>query len=254
MKYRFIDVLESVLHFYRYLPPTQSAAWRGAGNLCGVELEGCLSKTLKLPFLLFPKMRVFQTRVCCRCICSTRFHPIGVPRGASKGEDDGRRSPALRSGHPCNGCEAISGVVHPQGVERFGMVGPSHMLGSPWPPLAIHPCIFPTRCRLMIFRLHPLWAKLCRNWDITWNVFQGLSKPTQTPCPAGGHPWTGLQDNLGSATQRASLQTSKRLCVIFDLIPETPESGPTPRSGVFWRFLSPKGVCQGVSMDTVTYR
>jgi hypothetical protein len=38
-----------------------------------------------------------------------------VREGVSKGEEDGRRSPALRAGHPPNG-KAVLGVAHPQGV------------------------------------------------------------------------------------------------------------------------------------------
>jgi hypothetical protein len=41
----------------------------------------------------------------------------GVPRGASKGEEDGRRPPALWMGHPSNGHKAVLGVAHPPSVE-----------------------------------------------------------------------------------------------------------------------------------------
>jgi hypothetical protein len=39
-----------------------------------------------------------------------------VREGVSKGEEDGRRPPALRAGHPPNGRKAIWGVACPQGV------------------------------------------------------------------------------------------------------------------------------------------
>jgi hypothetical protein len=32
-------------------------------------------------------------------------------------------------------------VACPQGVEGLGMAGPGETLGSPWPPLAIGPCL-----------------------------------------------------------------------------------------------------------------
>jgi hypothetical protein len=39
-----------------------------------------------------------------------------VRRGVFKGEEDGRRSPALRAAHPPNGHKAVWGVAHPQGI------------------------------------------------------------------------------------------------------------------------------------------
>ena len=49
-----------------------------------------------------------------------------------------RRRP--QTAHPWNGRKAVSGVAHLQGVEGSGMAGPGETLGSPWPPLALHPC------------------------------------------------------------------------------------------------------------------
>jgi hypothetical protein len=48
---------------------------------------------------------------------------IGVRRGVCKGVDGGRK--------------AVSGLACPQGMEGLGMAGPSDILGSQWPPLAI---------------------------------------------------------------------------------------------------------------------
>jgi hypothetical protein len=45
-------------------------------------------------------------------LCFTR----PVREGVSKGEEDGRRPPALRKGHPPNGRKAVWGVSRPQGV------------------------------------------------------------------------------------------------------------------------------------------
>jgi hypothetical protein len=48
-----------------------------------------------------------------------RHMPLGdrpVREGVSKGEEDGRRPPALRAGHPPNGRKAVWVVAHPQGV------------------------------------------------------------------------------------------------------------------------------------------
>jgi hypothetical protein len=39
-----------------------------------------------------------------------------VREGVSKGEEDGRRSPALRAGYPPNGRKAVWGVARLQGV------------------------------------------------------------------------------------------------------------------------------------------
>jgi hypothetical protein len=70
------------------------------------------------------------------------FHPASrlVRRGVSKGEEDGRRQPALLAGHHQNGCKAVSGVAHPQGVEGSSRAGPGETLGSPLIPLAIRAC------------------------------------------------------------------------------------------------------------------
>jgi hypothetical protein len=55
-----------------------------------------------------------------------------------------RRQPqaarAAGTGHPRNGCKAVSGVACPKGVEGLGMAGLIETLGSPWPPLAICLC------------------------------------------------------------------------------------------------------------------
>jgi hypothetical protein len=60
-----------------------------------------------------------------------------------KGEEDDRKPPALRAGHPRNGCKAVSGVVLLLRFyalrKRVGMAGPGETLGSPWSPLAIRP-------------------------------------------------------------------------------------------------------------------
>jgi hypothetical protein len=55
----------------------------------------------------------------------------------SKGEEDGRRSPTLRAGHPPNGRKTIWGVAHLQGVEGLSMAGAGETLGSPWIPLPV---------------------------------------------------------------------------------------------------------------------
>jgi hypothetical protein len=39
-----------------------------------------------------------------------------VREGVSKGEEDGRRLPALWEGHPPNGRKAVWGMARPQGV------------------------------------------------------------------------------------------------------------------------------------------
>jgi hypothetical protein len=60
------------------------------------------------------------------------FESMPVRRGVSKEVEDSRRPSALRAGHPRNNRKAVSGVAHPQGVERLGMVSPGETLGSPW--------------------------------------------------------------------------------------------------------------------------
>jgi hypothetical protein len=52
---------------------------------------------------------------------------IGTWREVSKGEEDSHK--------------AVSGVACLQGIEGYGMAGQDETLGSPWPPLAICPCI-----------------------------------------------------------------------------------------------------------------
>jgi hypothetical protein len=76
---------------------------------------------------------------------------IGVRHGVSKMVEDVCRPPALRAGHPPDSCKAVSGVARPQGIEGSSMAGPGETLGSPWPPLAIRPC---------------LWASVLRCYDI----------------------------------------------------------------------------------------
>jgi hypothetical protein len=66
---------------------------------------------------------------------------LGVRRRVSKAVEDGRKSHILRGGHPRNGRKAVSGVVHPQGVEGSGMAGLGETFGSPWIPLAIRACL-----------------------------------------------------------------------------------------------------------------
>jgi hypothetical protein len=63
-------------------------------------------------------------------------HRRTARRGVFKGVEDGHKPPALWAGHPCNGRKAVSRVAHLQGVERYGVDGPSDTIGSPWPPLA----------------------------------------------------------------------------------------------------------------------
>jgi hypothetical protein len=64
-----------------------------------------------------------------------------IGRGVScpKGVGNGCRPPALRAGHPRNGCKAVLVATRPQGIERLGMAGPGDTLGSPRPTLAIRP-------------------------------------------------------------------------------------------------------------------
>jgi hypothetical protein len=70
-----------------------------------------------------------------------------VRRGVSKGVEEGRRPPALRTGYPKNGHMAVSGVARLQGVEGLGEAGPGVTLGSPWIPLTIR--LFPQPLVLM---------------------------------------------------------------------------------------------------------
>jgi hypothetical protein len=66
---------------------------------------------------------------------------ISIWRWVSPRVKDGQRLATLWVSHPHNDHIGVSGVAHPQGVERLGMAGPSDTLGNPWPPLAIHPCL-----------------------------------------------------------------------------------------------------------------
>jgi hypothetical protein len=50
--------------------------------------------------------------------------PKPVRERVSKGEEDSRRLPALRVGHPPNGRKAVWEVACLQGVEGSGMAGP----------------------------------------------------------------------------------------------------------------------------------
>jgi hypothetical protein len=47
----------------------------------------------------------------------------GVREGVSKGEEDGRRTPALRVGYPLNGRKAVLGGGPPAGRIRVGHGG-----------------------------------------------------------------------------------------------------------------------------------
>jgi hypothetical protein len=71
------------------------------------------------------------------------YGSIRVRRGVSKGREDGRWPLALWAGHPFNDRKAVSGAARPVGVKVQGIVDPSDTLGSPWPPLAILPCLDP---------------------------------------------------------------------------------------------------------------
>jgi hypothetical protein len=115
------------------------------------------SKALKIPLYSCPNLITFQIKTFKEIKeqkasqeaerNKTYEHQVGcriggmmvrpVRRGVPKGVSDGRRSPALRAGHPRNGHKAVSGMAHPQPVEGLGMAGPGQTLGSPWIPLAI---------------------------------------------------------------------------------------------------------------------
>jgi hypothetical protein len=71
---------------------------------------------------------------------------IAVRHGVSKMVEDGRRGKAV-SGVARRG-KAVSGVARPQGVEGQFMAGPGETVGSPWPPLAILPCLWSAKCLL----------------------------------------------------------------------------------------------------------
>jgi hypothetical protein len=62
---------------------------------------------------------------------------MGAQRGVSKGMED--------AGHPSYGratpemvIRLFQGVAYSQGVEEWGLAGPSDMLGRSWPPHAIY--------------------------------------------------------------------------------------------------------------------
>jgi hypothetical protein len=63
---------------------------------------------------------------------------ISVRRGLSKGVEDGHRPPPGERATPKT---IVSGVARRQGIEGLGMVALGETLGSPWPPLAIRPCL-----------------------------------------------------------------------------------------------------------------
>jgi hypothetical protein len=73
--------------------------------------------------------------------------PVPMPRpvreGVSKGEENGRRLPALRAGYPPNGHKAVWGVARLQGLEGSGLAGLGETLGSPWIPLPVRACLRP---------------------------------------------------------------------------------------------------------------
>jgi hypothetical protein len=80
-----------------------------------------------------------------RAIVKRQGKLIGIQHGVSKREEDVCSPPALSAttsttGHPRNGCKAISGVARPQGIERWSIADPGETVGSPWPPLPI--CIW----------------------------------------------------------------------------------------------------------------
>jgi hypothetical protein len=103
------------------------------------------------------------------------YHPgMGARRGVSKEVEDGRRSPALRVGHPWNSHKAVSGVACPQGVEGSGMAGPGETLGSPWPPIAIRLWYHPGG-RALGFCLHfPLFSS---PFSLSFLIFRPIKDP-----------------------------------------------------------------------------
>jgi hypothetical protein len=87
---------------------------------------------------------------------------IGVRLAVSKGVEDGRR---LQAGHPINTLKTVLGVARPQGIEGLGMAGPSQTSGSPWPPLAIHPCLL-DQGKWRNSRQECRFLGVCRNFRI----------------------------------------------------------------------------------------
>jgi hypothetical protein len=113
--------------------------------------------------------------------------------GYPKGEEDGRRPPALWADHPKNVCKAVSGVARPQSIEWSGMAGPGETLRSPWIPLAIRSCSdatpapsSPNKCKQNLYITYkrerigsPYRQPLIRKKELKINATRHKQRPRQ---------------------------------------------------------------------------